>query len=255
MVSPPTLDDVGNSLTPINRDSLKDRIVSQIKNLMFSNKIQVGQRLPAERDLANRFKVSRVVVREALKSLQQSGLVEIRTGGAGGAYAVSDFHIPFFYAVHDLMNAGQLSENHFWEFGEIIECTGARLAAKNATSEDVERLVYLNSKLISDTNDPYDLLQTNREFHLAIAQISGNPLIRLTVHSLFKMHDILSNGTDFPAGLSKGIFERHESIIKAIMEKDDVLAEQLMAADARTHEQYMAANVKNRKDTGHLIVP
>jgi GntR family transcriptional regulator, transcriptional repressor for pyruvate dehydrogenase complex len=247
MVSPPTPNEVGSSLTPISRDSLKDRIVLQIKNLMFSNKIQVGQRLPAERDLATRFQVSRVVVREALKSLQQSGLVEIRTGGAGGAYAVSDLHIPFFYAVHDLMNAGQLSENHFWEFGEVIECTGARLAAKNATLENIEKLIYLNKKLVNDEGDPYNLLQANREFHLAVAQMSGNPLIRLTVHSLFKMHDILSAGADFPSLLSQGIFERHEGIINAIVARDDVLAEQLMKADARKHEQYMADNAKNRK--------
>ncbi len=250
MVSPPTPDEVSNALTPISRESLKDRIVLQIKNLMFSNKIQVGQRFPAERDLATRFKVSRVVVREALKSLQQSGLVEIRTGGAGGAYAVSDLHIPFFYAVHDLMNAGHLSGNHFWEFGEIIERTGARLAATNATAEDAEQLVSLNKKLMSDQSDPYGLLQANREFHLAVAQVSGNPLIRLTVHSLFKMHDILSPGAGFPSRLRKEIFTRHERIINAIMAKDGSLAEQLMAADAKKHEQFMVANVKNRKTKG-----
>jgi GntR family transcriptional regulator, transcriptional repressor for pyruvate dehydrogenase complex len=247
MVSPPTLVGVSSYLTPISRESLKDRIVLQIKNLMFSNEIRVGQRLPAERDLATRFKVSRVVVREALKSLQQSGLVEIRTGGAGGAYAVSDLHIPFFYAVHDLMNAGHLSGNHFWEFGEIIERTGARLAAINATAEDTEQLVSLNERLISDESAPYGLLQANREFHLAVAQISGNPLIRLTVHSLFKMHDILSSRAGFPSRLRKGIFARHEGITNAIMAKDDGLAEQLMAADAKKHEQFMAADVKNRK--------
>jgi GntR family transcriptional regulator, transcriptional repressor for pyruvate dehydrogenase complex len=250
MVSPPISDEVGSSLTPISRDSLKDRIVLQIKNLMFSNKIQVGQRLPAERDLATRFKVSRVVVREALKSLQQSGLVEIRTGGAGGAYAVSDLHVPFFYAVHDLMNAGQLSGNHFWEFGEIIERAGARLAAINASAKDVERLLSLNEDLLGDEDDPYGLLQRNREFHLAVAQISGNPLIRLTVHSLFKMHGILSSGAGYPSRLKKGIFTRHEGIIDAIMAKDVTLAEQLMAADAKRHEQFMVADGKNRKNRG-----
>lgn len=240
-------DEIGNSLTPISRESLKDRIVRQIKNMMFSNKIQVGQRLPSERDLATRFEVSRVVVREALKSLEQSGLVEIRTGAAGGAFVVSDLHIPFFYAVYDLMNAGQLSGNHFWEFGEIIECAGARLAAKNATREDTELLSSLNRKLISDKNSPCGLVQTNAEFHLAVAQVSGNPLIRLTVHSLFKMHDILSAGTEFPSRLGKGIFERHERIIKAIIAKDEGLAEQSMAADAKKHERFMAVNVKNRE--------
>jgi GntR family transcriptional regulator, transcriptional repressor for pyruvate dehydrogenase complex len=247
MVSPIKPDEVGSSLIPIGRESLKDRIVLQIKNLMFSNKILVGQRLPSERDLAVRFEVSRVVVREALKSLQQSGLVEIRTGKTGGAYAVSDLHVPFFYAVHDLMNAGQLSSNHFWEFGQIIECTGARLAANNATAEDVEQLASLNSKLANDESDPPGLLKANREFHLAVAQISGNPLIRLTVHSLFKMHEILASGAGYPLALRKGIVRRHQGIADAIGARDHKLAARLMADDAKRHEQSMATNGRNPK--------
>jgi GntR family transcriptional regulator, transcriptional repressor for pyruvate dehydrogenase complex len=247
MVSPIIADDVGSSLTPVSRESLKDRIVRQIKDLMFSNKIQVGQRLPSERDLVARFEVSRVVVREALKSLQQSGLVEIRTGKTGGAYAVSDHHIPFFYAVHDLMNAGQISGNHFWEFGQIIECNGARLAARNATVGDVEHLTDLNDKLLTDRSDPAGLLKANREFHLAVAQVSGNPLLRLTVHSLFKMHEILSSGAGYPLRLRNGIGKRHQEIIQAIRTKDEELAERLMAADAKKHEQFMTSNSRNSR--------
>lgn len=247
MVSPPP-HDATNPFVPVGRESLKDRIVSQIKNLMFTNKIQVGQRLPSERELAARFQVSRVVVREALKSLQQSGLVEIRTGGAGGAYAVSDLHIPFFYAVHDLMNTGQLGGSHFWEFGEIIERAGARLAARNATPKDIEQLRSLNERLIEDGNDPQKLLQTNREFHLAIAQVSGNPLIRLTVHSLFKMHEILSSKAGYPSHLLTGISRRHKGITKAIEAGDDELSEKLMAADAKEHERFMVTDAKNRNN-------
>jgi DNA-binding FadR family transcriptional regulator len=248
MVSPPITDEVANSLVPIGRESLKDRIVSQIKGLMFSNKIQVGQRLPSERDLAARFQVSRVVVREALKSLQQSGLVEIRTGGAGGAYAVSDLHIPFFYAVHDLMSTGQLGGSHFWEFGEIIERAGARLEARNATAKDIEQLQLLNRKLIEDGDDPQKLLQTNREFHLAVAQVSGNPLIRLTVHSLFKMHEILSSKAGYPSHLLTGISRRHEGITNAIKAGDAELSERLMVADAKEHERFMVADAKNHNN-------
>jgi GntR family transcriptional regulator, transcriptional repressor for pyruvate dehydrogenase complex len=248
MVSPLLPADFTISLVPINRENLKDQLVGQIKNLMFSHKIRVGQKLPSERDLAMRFKVSRVVVREALKSLQQSGLVEIRTGKAGGAYAVSDLHIPFFYAVYDLMSAGQLSSNHFWEFGEIIERTGARLAARNATREDVELLGSLNRKLIEDGKDPNRLLLANRDFHLAVAQVSGNPLIRLTVNSLFKMHDILSSEAGYPSRLTKAISKRHEGIISAIVARDEELSEQLMADDAKEHERFMVADSKNRKN-------
>jgi GntR family transcriptional repressor for pyruvate dehydrogenase complex len=228
-------------LTPISRESLKGQIVTQIKTLMFSDKIQVGQKLPSERELALRFKVSRVVVREALKSLEQSGLVEIRTGSAGGAFAVSDLHIPFFYAVHDLMNGGKLQGPHFWEFGEIIERAGARLAATNATVEDVKRLRMLNRKL-KEEGDAGALLRYNWEFHLALAQVSGNPLLRLTLLSLFKMHEILSSDRTHQIRLADDIFERHEAIIDAIEARDSGLSDRLMTIDAREHERSMSGD-------------
>ena len=239
MVSP--IDQAGMiPLTPINRESLKGQIVTQIKTLMFSDKIQVGQKLPSERELAFRFKVSRVVVREALKSLEQSGLVEIRTGSGGGAFAVSDLHIPFFYAVYDLMNGGKLQGPHFWEFGEIIERAGARLAATNGSVEDVKRLRMLNRKLKEDEGDAEALLRNNWEFHLALAQVSGNPLLRLTVLSLFKMHEILSSDRDHQIRLADDIFDRHEAIIDAIEARDSGLSDRLMTIDAREHERSMS---------------
>ena len=241
MVSP--IDQPGMiPLTPISRESLKGQIVAQIKTLMFSDKIQVGQKLPPERELALRFKVSRVVVREALKSLEQSGLVEIRTGSGGGAFAVSDLHIPFFYAVYDLMNAGKLQGPHFWEFGEIIERAGARLAAANATEEDVKRLRMLNRKLKENEGDAEALLRNNWEFHLALAQVSGNPLLRLTVLSLFKMHEILSSDRIHRVRLADDIFGRHEAIIDAIEARDSGLSDKLMTIDAREHERLMSGD-------------
>jgi len=209
---------------------------------MFSDKIQVGQKLPSERDLASRFKVSRVVVREALKSLEQSGLVEIRTGSGGGAFAVSDLHIPFFYAVYDLMNAGKLQSPHFWEFGEIIERAGARLAAANATQEDLRRLRMLNRKLKEDEGDSDALLRDNWEFHLALAQASGNPLLRLTVLSLFKMHEILSSDNSHEMRLANDVFGRHVAIIDAIEAGDAGLSDKLMTIDAREHERLMSGD-------------
>ena len=244
MVSPNLPDDLAEALTPLNRENLKTQIVSQIKALIFSNKIRVGQKLPSERELSSRFKVSRVVVREALKSLEQSGLVEIRTGAAGGAFAVSDLHIPFFYAVYDLMKAGRLAGPHFWEFGEIIERAGARLAAQKATAESVERLRSLNRKLREDENDSQRLLQNSREFHVAVAEVSGNPLIGLTVHSLFKMHGILASRPGYPPGLRKSIYRRHEEIVNAIDAHDAELSERLMAIDAKEHEKIMVADAE-----------
>ena len=100
---------------------------------------------------------------------------------------------------------------------------------------------------MEDEKDPDRLLQDSREFHLAVAQVSGNPLIRLTVHSLFKMHGILSAKAGYPARLAKGIHGRHERIVDAIEARDPELCVQLMAADAKKHEKVMVASAKKNK--------
>jgi GntR family transcriptional regulator, transcriptional repressor for pyruvate dehydrogenase complex len=237
MVRPPTTDTLKDALSPINRQNLKDGIVAQIKDLIFSNKIKVGEKLPSERDLAQRLKVGRAAVREALKSLEQSGLVEIRTGGAGGAYAVSDLHIPFFYAVLDLMNAGNVAPGHFWEFGKIIECAGARLAALNATAAQIEELGALNRELMESAHDPEKARIKGSEFHLAVAEASANPLIALTLHSLTNMFNILSSDAVIPPELMTEVGKRHEELIAAIAARDADLAEAVMATDAGNHEK------------------
>ncbi len=223
-----SMTDFKETLAPISRDSLKDRIVSQIKTLMFSKKIRVGQKLPSERVLSGQFKVSRVIVREALKSLEQSGLVEIRTGAAGGAFVVSDLHIPFFYAVYDLMRAGKLTTPHFWEFGEAIEGVGARMATRNVSDQDVERLRALNERLMESRKNPEATCQAVRDFHLVVAEASGNPLITLTMQSLFKMHDIISSKRRYPVKLLKEVHRRHEEIIDALERREADRCEQLM---------------------------
>ena len=107
MVKPMT-GEIKDHLIPVSRENLNDKITAQIKALILSKGIPIGQRLPPERELALHFKVSRTVVRQALKSLEQSGLVEIRTGATGGAFVQANHYMPLFSLSYDLFNAGEL---------------------------------------------------------------------------------------------------------------------------------------------------
>lgn len=82
----------------------------------------MGQKLPPERDLASRLGVSRVIVREALRSLEQSGLIDIRPGMTGGAFVVYNLHMPLFNVARDLIASGQLSLTDFVGARRAIEC-------------------------------------------------------------------------------------------------------------------------------------
>lgn len=246
MVRPPKNKISSYVLSPVSRQSLKDIIVAQIKDLIFSRKIKIGEKLPSERDLALQLKVGRAVVREALKSLEQSGLVEIRTGGAGGAYAVSDLHVPFFSAVMDLMNAGELEPAHFWQFGNIVESAAVRLAAASAVKNDIERLQQINSRLRNDGESDVDQREISIEFHLAIAEMSGNQLLKLTVQSLSKMFQILSSATLGQTGLEEGMYKRHNDIIDAIERHDQKMAEKLIIHDNACHKRSIEGRNRSR---------
>ena len=101
------------SLVPPKRERLSDAIASQIKTLIFSNNVEERQKLPSERDLADQLGVSRVVVRDALRSLEQSGLIEIRPGSSGGSFVTYNLYKPFFNSIYDLFREGKLTLHHF----------------------------------------------------------------------------------------------------------------------------------------------
>jgi GntR family transcriptional regulator, transcriptional repressor for pyruvate dehydrogenase complex len=237
-----------NSLVPASQSQLHEQIVSQIKELIMFSGVEVGQRLPSERDMAQQFKVSRVVVRESLKSLEQSGFVVRRTGAAGGAFIADNHHLPFFNSAYDLFEGGKLTLAHFHEARQTVECKSARLAAGKAGPEDIERLRGLNKKLIERPIEQRQLNEAAVTFHVAIAEISGNPLIRLMVHSLMELLVTLYSGLIRPgnaggrlrgermeiASLSKFIrrtHKIHEDIIDAIQAGHQSQAEELMTVD------------------------
>jgi GntR family transcriptional regulator, transcriptional repressor for pyruvate dehydrogenase complex len=240
-------------LAPVSRENLNEKIVSQIKTLIFSNQIDIGQRLPSERDLARQFRASRVVVREALKSLEQSGLVEIRTGATGGAFVAFNLHIPLFHATYDLFNAGQLTLSHFYDARKTVECSTVHVAAQKATAEDIERLYAMNRTLADDRTDPANLGELNKAFHVAVADIAGNPLMKLIVSSVLALLDALHTGWSEvrTRQFMKKMYKRHEGIIQAMEARDLTRCEELMALDTEyTQRLGLGKKSPSSADTG-----
>ncbi len=219
------------SLVPPKKERLSDAIASQIKTLIFSNNVEERQKLPSERDLADQLGVSRVVVRDALRSLEQSGLIEIRPGSSGGSFVTHNLYKPFFDSIYDLFREGKLTLHYFYEVREAIECYSIKLAVKRVTTEDLHRLQIINRKLIDDIADKTKLRENNMAFHLAIADISGNPLIKMMVQSLIELLNTLYPESRQSSEYIRNTFHRHEAIIQALKERDGEQCEKLMAID------------------------
>lgn len=155
-------------------------VAEQIIVLIEKGVFPPGARLPGERELAERFDVSRVTIREAEIALQATGRIDIKTGS--GVYVCEEQPTGF----------GTLPDVSAFEVTEarsLIEAESAALAAKVITNEKLTELDELIVKMSS--KDPEVSLVADRDFHAAIAESSGNGAVLHTVRSLWKMREDL----------------------------------------------------------------
>ncbi len=216
---------------PLNKEKLNEKIVALIKQLIFSNQLQVGDKLPSEREMMEETGVSRSVVREAFRSLEQSGLVEIKQGGTGGAFVVFNLQKPIYNSAFDLYSQGKLTLAHFVETRKAIECVAVRVAAEKATAEDIARLHELNEACRADTGEVLQHRQHASNFHIAIAEVSGNHLSKFLISAMFELLGELRQDSSQTKKFKQETYLLHKQIIEALAAKDADLCEALMAKD------------------------
>ena len=126
--------------TPVRPTRASAEIISQIREAIFSGRYRPGDRLPTERDMAKRFGVSRVTVRDALRALEAAGLVEVRVGGHGGPYVAA----PDVSKLTETLGTHvQLRGTTFLELSEArlaLELMAAELAATRVTEEELAQM-------------------------------------------------------------------------------------------------------------------
>src|SRR5438067_1869929 len=117
-----------------------DDVFLQIRDAILAGQIAEGARLPNERDLAERFEVGRPTVREALRSLEALGIVDIRPGRSGGAYAARPSEATLGSALSTLVSLQGATAQELAEFRLSFEADTAWWAARRADADDVKAL-------------------------------------------------------------------------------------------------------------------
>ncbi|GAB3487314.1 FadR/GntR family transcriptional regulator [Nocardiopsis coralliicola] len=165
--------------------SLASQVAEFVEELCVGPGAAPGQRLPSEKELAERFGVSRVVVREALKTLEAKGLVHRRQGRPAVIASPNALPVQDFIAVSVLRDRRALME--FTEIRKALEVHGARLAAQRLGTGEaeeargaLERARATIGRMRAAPLDMANRLATDRDFHLAVAAASGNlSLVRM----------------------------------------------------------------------------
>lgn len=195
---------------------------------MSSGKLSAGQRLPAERDMAKKYKTSRVSVREAYRSLAEMGLLVIRRGADGGAFIAEPDHNPVQRSLSVMLQLGRTSHQELTEARLMIEPPIARLAARRAGPADIAKLKVVLEQQEAALARKGHFRGHSLQFHRAVAECAGNlPLLTL-MNSLADLTLEIVTKIDTPRPIKEGICRFHRAIFEAIEARDEDAAYRLM---------------------------
>lgn len=202
--------------------SAAERIALDIANGQY----EIGSRLPAERDLAAAFGVSRPTIREAIIALEIDGLVEVRVGS--GVYVVS--HSPRSAKVKMDIGAFELTESRL-----LIEGEAAALAAVQVSDEDIEELEQLLADMdAANRTDATAGESVDRQFHAAVARLTRNSAMVAAVELLWTIRSRSPQCVrTFEKSRGKGrvpVVDEHRAIVDALRARDPVRARAAMRA-------------------------
>src|SRR6185436_15689125 len=166
------------SFFPGRSASLSAQIIGDVRDALFAKKLKPGDVLGTENEIAARYGVSRIVARDALRTLEALGIAEIRMGKGGGARVARGNPRLFAEALAVQLDLTGVSAAEILDAQRAIECMTAELAAEHGTAEDHARLRRLIDEAEAVMMKDVPLYtRLSREFHLAVAEASHNRVL------------------------------------------------------------------------------
>ena len=207
--------------------SLSAQMVGQVREDLFAKKLKPGDFLGTEKDLAARFGTSRIVARDALRTLEALGIVEIRMGKGGGARIAQGNPRLFAEALAVQLDLTGVSAAEIMDAQRAIETLGTELAAENATPADIARLRNLLRQAEAAIGDLDLFTRLSRDFHLAVAEASHNRVLVVQLISLEHVSWPRRNATA-TLKLARHILDIHGKLADLIELRDAAGARALM---------------------------
>lgn len=214
----------------IRTSRLYELIVQQIEESILKGALKPGDQLPAERELAQRFGVSRTAVREAVKALQEKGLVEALSGK--GTFITDGTSQAIRQSLDLVTKIGQPNGSvHLAEVREILEPEIAALAARRIEESHLvtmrEAFAVMERAM---TRDPEAYIEADLDFHLSLAEAASNPLILSLIDSIVVLlREQRMSIFQVQGGPERGQFH-HQRILEAVERRDPKAARKAMQA-------------------------
>jgi len=226
-------------------------VVEQIQDAIVDGRLNAGDKLPAERELKDIFNTSRGTLREALRVLEQKGLIEIKLGVAGGAIvkAVNTDSVTDSLAL--LIRTQRVDLTDLTEFRVSMEGVIAKFAADRATDKDIQILKSLlnESKKNLESGIHDEVIRIDEKMHMELGRISGNPVFQFlqkTIHGNIHMYYDQYLGMD-EENVTKN-YEDFSKIVDAIEKRDPDLAAICLMEHVQRFSEGMEEILKTKKE-------
>jgi GntR family transcriptional repressor for pyruvate dehydrogenase complex len=220
-----------------------EEVARQIEEAIIADEHRPGEQLPSERELIERFAVSRAVIRESLKVLSEKGLIEVKpgkgafvrepeSGTASGALKL------FLRRQRD----DRFSQN-LVEVREMIEEQAASLAATRASEEDVKKLEAALAEMEAEKENSERFARGDLRFHLLLAEATHNELFTILLHPVTELLlDVMAELSSEPSAPDQAIWH-HRQILQHVKRGEAERARQAMHA----HLSQFAKRLKKRR--------
>jgi GntR family transcriptional regulator, transcriptional repressor for pyruvate dehydrogenase complex len=218
---------------PVPRTHLSASVAERLAEAMQTGALEVGERLPGERELARRLRVSRIVVREALKALGERGLVEVRPGI--GTFVVALDAAVATRPLSRFIRHRRVDSAHLFEVRRALEPAVAAYAAARAAGEPLEALrvnLQRTAGIVARLDGAPALVEgfawADLEFHQLLAAATGNALFEMLLSPLLEnLLDVRRAGTQLP-GAARRAHDDHRRILERVIARDAAGARRAM---------------------------
>lgn len=228
-------------------------VAEQIRAKIFKDKLALFQRLPSERDLAAQFGVSRVVVREAVRALETSGLVTVKKGPKGGIFVTQDYERPILDTISNLLAGGETTLDHLFEMRLLIEPHAAARLAERGSAADFAMLEQKIAEAEREHGADHSVRHRYIDFHRQVIRLAGNPLMAIMGETVLgvlyeRVKEVLSAETT-EVGLIM-----HRQLINACRNRQPAEAHRIMAQDieilSRRFAAFSAGSAQRQRGAG-----
>src|ERR1700744_5595360 len=215
---------------PIHTRRAFEEICERIREQLALGVLKPGDKLPAERDLAQQLGVSRNVLREALRSLEMAGVLRLQKGVKGGAFIREGDTGRMNVVMRDMLSLGTISVRELSEARIDVLDLVVRLACAHARQADFEALEanIERTELATREGRLLDRVECSREFYKLLAVATGNKVIAMILDSVTEIHmrfvyaKVVSSGVAMPR-----LAERRRQFLTALRARDVATAPRL----------------------------